>query len=342
MLRNSLKSLLVIIVSILISIGLAEVFLRLFGVGYGNAPIEADSVLHHVHPKNYRFFVHDPAGEYGGFYVAYDKDGYRIPDPPQRNAKSQIGRGVYFLGDSFTEANQVSWDESFAGKIEKLPSIAYVRNMGVSSYSPIFYLIQYKTALQNIRDVDVVIQLYENDFGTDLSMYDQLGRIELEKINKIDGGNSSLAIKVLRHSYLARLIRKVQLQLSYYFKNSGDDSSRSMTSLDSHPLNDNRRLTYDLLKEIKKESDLRGIRLHLMMIPSKKLSLQNKCCHEDELHADVKRFAIESGISFIDLANYFSLARNQDMLFFNKDIHLTASGHELVHQAVTDHLMSVK
>lgn len=327
------KRIFVVIVAIVLALGFAEIFLRFLGVGYGSNPLEASNVLHHVHPKNYKFFVHDPRGEYGNFYVVFDNDRYRVSDISKSNRPVKSGRQIYFLGDSFTEASQVDWKESFVGRIEALPSVGYVRNMGVSSYSPIFYLVMFRNELANLRNVDVVLQLYENDYAGDLSMYEKLGGVEIGGINKIDGGPSSTAIKILRYSYLARLVRKVQLQIAYVltYKPHGLQEDLSFY----HGIN--KRLTHDLIKDIKKECDSRGVKLHLMMIPDKPLSMKNQCCDSDFVHSGVKQFAIEENIGFIDLASYFSKTIYQDKLFFKTDIHLTNLGHEIVFLAVKDY-----
>src|SRR5262245_56876908 len=66
------------IVGCVSALALAEVGLRLLGVGYGHAPLESHPILHHVHPKNYSFLSHTPNNEFGGFYVHYGPDRRRI------------------------------------------------------------------------------------------------------------------------------------------------------------------------------------------------------------------------------------------------------------------------
>ena len=63
-----------IIIGIAISLFISELVLRLLGKGYGSAPLESDSVFHHVHPSSYSYTVHTPSNEYGGYEVYYDKD----------------------------------------------------------------------------------------------------------------------------------------------------------------------------------------------------------------------------------------------------------------------------
>jgi hypothetical protein len=69
--------------STIIALSIAELCLRLSKIGYGNAPQESHSIFHHVHPAEYRFVSYTPAGEYGGHEVYYDKD--RLVSNPNRN-----------------------------------------------------------------------------------------------------------------------------------------------------------------------------------------------------------------------------------------------------------------
>lgn len=338
-LTDSFKSVAIVLLSFFIAFIFAELLLRALGIGYGNAPIEASKILHHVHPKNYKFRVHDPSGEYGGFDVVYDEFRYRISGEPSKKKSNLTQTEIYFLGDSFTAGAQVSWDESFVGKVGDSKS-ALVRNMGVSSYSPLFYLVQLRTELADLRNADVVLQLFDNDFSTDLDMLSKANSRDIPAINSIDGGDASLAIKVLRYSYVARLVRKVQLQTAFLlnpasqtmdFRNEIDPTSYRENSFAA------RQFTYNLLSQIKEICDSRSIKLHLMIIPSKTLSRSNECCANDLLHEEVKMFAKQNGISFIDLATEFEKVENQKNLFFSKDIHLTVTGHDMVSSAIKVH-----
>lgn len=50
-----IKNILTVIFSTLIVLVIAEIFLRILGVGYGNAPLERSSTYHHLHPSDYQF-----------------------------------------------------------------------------------------------------------------------------------------------------------------------------------------------------------------------------------------------------------------------------------------------
>ncbi|SVD01981.1 uncharacterized protein METZ01_LOCUS354835, partial [marine metagenome] len=60
--KNTVFSLLLFLFSVLLTFVILEVFLRMLGIGYGNAPANSDPVLHHSHPNNYEFRSYGPNG----------------------------------------------------------------------------------------------------------------------------------------------------------------------------------------------------------------------------------------------------------------------------------------
>ena len=314
--------------SIIFSLLLAELVLRILGIGYGNSPLESSSRLHHLHPANYSYFVHDPAGEYGGYSIYFDKEGYRIPDPDIQISSSTPERKIAFLGDSFTEGNEVSWRDSFIGLIQKAnPSVA-VRNFGVSSYSPILYLAQAKKELVEFQPSDVVLQIYSNDFDSDHEYLAKADNQDLTKLTGVSGDERKFAIIVLRHSYLARLIRKIQLQISYLIHTPKTPEVFPDEALyfDDAALK-RRELSYQTIIEIRNQVKQLGANFYLLIIPNKGLAMKGQCCTNDRLHQEMAKFAKENGIQFIDLGKSFGNSKDQKLLFFPRDIHLTKEGN---------------
>ncbi|OQX79888.1 MAG: hypothetical protein B6D61_02830 [Bacteroidetes bacterium 4484_249] len=117
------------------------------------------------------------------FFIPEDYNSFRIPHPyyhhdllPNRQAKNIWGDRIYdvytnslgfkdemvrnipyesnnkrilFIGDSFTEALGMTWEESFTGILdEKFPDIE-ILNAGVVSYSPKFYYLKTKYLIEN-------------------------------------------------------------------------------------------------------------------------------------------------------------------------------------------------
>ena len=79
------------------------------------------------------------------------------------------------MGDSFTEAIQVSRDKNFCGRLQYLLNNysgkkykkAEVLNTGVSGYSPLNYYLYFKRELARFEPDVVVVQLFANDVFED-------------------------------------------------------------------------------------------------------------------------------------------------------------------------------
>lgn len=328
---------------------LGEVGLRLAGVGYGNSPIEPSRRLHHEHPRNYRFVVWSPSNEFGGHGVSYDSERYRVDEEatPSSPAPNPDGRRIAFLGDSFTEANSVAWSDSFIGQLQRANPGLAVRNYGVSSYAPLQNLIQLRQDVPAFRPTDVVVQLYWNDFSDDYSYLRMANSRDLDAITGIDGGERNLAITILRHSYLARLIRRSELTLLHLIKfgNAVQPEPFPDTSLppETKEWTQNgvagaRGLTWAILGTIRRETEKLGARFYLFMIPDKIAAQRNACCADDKLSAIVADFAHSEGISYIDLAKAFGEQSNQARLFWQRDIHLSPMGNLVTARAIADKL----
>ena len=214
-----------LIASTAFALALAEITLRLVGIGYGNAPLETHPILHHAHPKNYTFLSHTPSNEYGGFHVYYGDDGRTIPISEWKKRSRQLEDAcrVAFLGNSFTESGQVPFEASFVGLIAQ-HSKCEVRNYGVSSYSPIFYLTQWRHEIKDFRPTQIIVQLYSNDVGGDAD-FGKSARFDEDGLpTAIPGPPDEFVARQLRNIYLVRLFRKAQLTVQWWLT---QDSQRA-------------------------------------------------------------------------------------------------------------------
>ena len=336
---KSHPNLVLLLTSSFVAFFLVETSLRLAGIGYGNAPIEHSNQIHHSHPKNYEFLVHDPAGEYGGFQVYYDETGYRVKSKNLSAEKGKSFHRIAFLGDSFTEAVQVRWEKSFIGLIEsKYPNIT-VRNFGVISYSPIIYIAQMLKEMEDFQPTDIVVQIFENDFYDDLKYIKRANSQNVTDIKRVNGKNSKFIIKVLRYSYVARLLRKVQLQFKYTFFNSTDN-----VCPDNFPCNQGQTekkgkdLTYKAILLLKDIANKANARFYIYIIPNKQLAMQNQCCESDSLAAEFREFSESNNLNLIDLAEVFGRYPEQSKLFFKKNAHFTSLGHSVTAKAISSKL----
>jgi hypothetical protein len=185
-------------------LALAELVLRVLDFGPGHAPPDPDRLLHHVHPKSYSYFAYSRTGEYGGFRVHYDADGWRVAAPTKPAAKAPPGCRIAFMGDSFTEAGQVPFEDSFVGLLATLTGCE-VTNYGVASCSPIFYDIQWKTFVRQSKPALVVLQLSSNDVDTDAGMLARAVRDASGWPVALPDPADTTVRKFLRRSYLVRV-----------------------------------------------------------------------------------------------------------------------------------------
>ncbi len=323
---------------LLVAFGLGEIILRLMAIGYGNAPLVSDPYLHHVHPLNYRFVSHTPSGEYGGHEVYYDEQG-RVSNPvvSDRNDAS-VRPKMAFMGDSFTEAGQVAFADSFVGIMAtKLEGRVDVRNYGVSSYSPILYLLQWRKIVRNYRPDHVIVLLYSNDIADDRQRTRAAEFSTDGQLLALPGPSGGWLTSMLRKLYLARFLRKVQLQLKWMIENQATEKSITAGLVEENPeISD---LSSHYMESLSKEISAVDGDLTIMVVPSKyRLSHSGLVSNKPQFSDKWKSWAAQRSINFIDLVKGFSQAAAQgEKLFFEKDIHYNENGHSAVAKALQSH-----
>ena len=333
-----IKNILTVFFSILMAFVIAEIFFRVIGIGYGNAPLERSHTYHHVHPSNYKFFMHDPNGEYGGHYIYYDNLGFRVQNEiSQTNELADEEKAIIFLGDSFTEGNQVPYNETFVSLVSKglgLPSV----NFGVASYSPLFYELQVKNITSQFNGDVVVLQIYSNDFGADQS-YLEHAVFDNNIIIGINGGKNNAIVSLARNSYLIRFLKKSQLLIKIIISNKNDTVIPSRVfDIEQDVTDEKLKNTVNIIKRIQTHLAEQDKKLYVFLIPSKFLSQNNKCCSDDNLYSRFYSVLTKARIDTIDVKSFFEQIDNQRELFFLKDIHLTSSGHKVIASSIIAHL----
>ena len=327
--------------SLTIGLLIAEVVLRIFEIGYGNAPLEKDPVYHHVHPSNYEYKMYDPNGEYGGFNVYYDEAGFRVSDRTISTHLTQNrADGIVFLGDSFTEGNQVTYKDTFVSLVGEKLGVP-VANLGVSSYSPIIYRLQALNILNNYGSKTVIMQIYSNDFESD-RLYSNNAIIIDDNTVAVDGGENSGVITLLRKSYLARFIRKNLLLVGILLKLRDEESPHADKTLqyEQSVFDVDLGNTVSLVSQINDILTAQGKALYVFLIPSKSLTKKGFCCSNDELYLRFYKALNEIGVATIDVADGFESSEIQEDLRFDIDIHLTKSGHKVLANTILTHFES--
>jgi len=326
--------------SILFLLVFAEFILRLAGIGYGNSPIEVNQRLHHLHPKNYEFTAYHPSGEYKEHQIYYDEFGYRVSSK-NFSYTNDSNRRIAFLGDGFTEANPVSWNQSFIGLIEMEKQNLVVRNFGVAGYSPYIYLVQLKNEVKLFQPTDVVVQILENDFYEDRKYSQRANSKRLSEVKSVSGGVSKkkTLVKILRYSYLARLLRKVQQKIMFKFLNPVRDKSEDFLLNEQSSITKTaKEKTYEAILLLKDLSKMINAQIFFFVVPNKELAMQNQCCESDSLANEFREFSESNNLNLIDLAEVFGKYPEQSKLFFEKDGHFTPLGHSITAKAISKNL----
>ena len=169
--RRRWKEALLLVTSLALAAGVAEVALRLVRP-YESLPRFrwiASRRLHHVNPPSRRMF----SGYVGGVPVVVDtnEDGFRTRHT--RASFARLGVRVAVLGDSFTFGSGVNEAEAFPSRLEVELARRLERddvgvlNAGVISYSPMLQKIQIEDVLRGYRPSVVILLLDATDIGDD-------------------------------------------------------------------------------------------------------------------------------------------------------------------------------
>lgn len=325
--RRAIFPTILLVVSTLFALIIAELSLRALGIGYGNAPQESHKIFHHVHPAEYRFVSHTPNGEYGGHEIYYDSERL-VSNPNLTYAKSKKDSTcrVAFLGDSFTEAGQVAFSHSFVGILQR-QSDCIIKNYGMSSYSPIFYLLQWQRIVKEFSPTLVVVQLYSNDISSDASYVKIAKKDKNGNIVAIPGPDGGWITRQLRKSYLMRFLRKVQLQLEWMYENKGKDIVAG--TVEENP--DISELSANFIISMANKVRDSGAKFLFTAVPSKYRIVNSAADNKGLQFSDKwKLLAQKNNIAFMDLTKPFEKAsRSGFQLFFTIDIHFNENGHQV-------------
>ena len=132
-----------------------------------------DEFLAYVHSGNNTFQHHYTEGE--RITIEHRTNSFGFLSDEIAVKKERDTFRVLILGDSFTEAIQVSRDKNFCGRLQyflnnysgKKYKKAEVLNTGVSGYSPLNYYLYFKRELARFEPDVVVVQLFANDVFED-------------------------------------------------------------------------------------------------------------------------------------------------------------------------------
>lgn len=320
--------------SLAVSLAAAEIALRLLGLGYGHAPIVGHDVFHHWHPTGYTTREWSRWGEYASFASHYNTDGMAMREelPPPEAAS------LVFLGDSFTEAVQVPEHQRFAtmvGRRLAMPAL----NFGCSSFCPLLSRLQLEHFASRIAPRAVVLQLYANDIDGQRQYSAAAVRDQAGRIVAVRGDRTPLMVRLARRCYLARLGYKGWQTARFWWKSRRQRGGYAPRDLWSpvfiqpvqEAYSDDDLAAFEAsLSDVADVCRRRNCPLLLMVIPDRGARLHNQ---PDYFYDYVATLARRDGLPLIDLAGEFA-AHDVESLFFRRDSHLNARGHEVAAEAV--------
>lgn len=320
--------------------GLAELALRRMALNVGRVSMLSHPVLHHVHQPDVVEVFSDPAGEIRPHTVRLDGDGL-VRGSATGTLDAAPGRAhrIAFMGDSFVEAAQVVFEDSFVGRLAQgAAHHADVRNYGVASYSPVLYRLQWLHAVEAWQPTHVFLMLYDNDFADD-SMY-AAGAVRNPdgEIAAVPGTGRNWATKLGRRSYLARFLRSTYLRWQWnrrVERNGGRAHDNRPQFPGAMP-----DLTASQLRQLVARVKASGASFVLTTVPLPRDAIEKLRAEGRPSFSEVcGTWARTNGIAFIDLQEPFNRApAGPDDLFFKTDIHFTEHGHRLVAGVIADAL----
>jgi len=317
---------------------ITEVLLRLLGIGYGSSMAMQDPIAHHIYQPNITFVKYDPRGIFKGAYkVKIDSEGF-IVNPEITSVDCQLKQNrIAFMGDSFVAGHYRSYSASLVGQLEGFAREGVcVRNFGVSSYSPVLHWVLWHYKVKKINPSHVFLLLYSNDIRNDLLYSSRAIKGDDGLITAVPGASNPWLIKIARHSYFLRFLRKCMLRLQYklkigpfsYLKDKDIFRLRGVNGIvEENP--DLTDLSTRYVRLLAKEVQKNGARLVLSAVPSKvrMRSSDPKKFRDLEFSDKWKKWAHEEGIEFLDLVPIFQqAAKNGQQLFLNGDPHFAQEG----------------
>jgi len=329
--KSRSSKVLLLVGSVAISIVIAEIALRVASAGYLHRPLQGHPVLHHTQPADFQFTSYDFVGEFSGVSVIYNEHGFRIPHRGYEFDDSL--KDVIFLGDSFVEASEVPYEQSFVGLFAKDFENVNVRNFGVSSYSPLLSYLQLNYFMDSLDPRMIVHLVFENDLKDDREYYN-IAESENGRVVAVPGDSGGAVRQFLWQFYVARLVRRAQVTIQEMTRNAdADEESKVSYYLDDPELEP---ITARYIKKTWQTASDHNIRYLLMCVPSKiKFNMMGK--HND-LCSKINNLAREIEIEYVNLDLFFSNNANGEKPFFDHNIHLNSTGHRLIYLALNEYL----
>ncbi len=334
-----LGKLVLILLSTVITLGLLELGLRFLGPPPASAPFVPDAVLHHVKMRDFAFRSYNPDDQFAPFIIYWDARGL-VADPEKKFIFDPLRHihKIAVVGDSFVEASQVPYANSFTGLLNKYsqPDVFFF-NWGIASCSPVIYVPLWRTRILETHPEHVFLLLYENDVSEDeyfakMAVFDGKG-LPL----RVTAPPEPAILNWVRRSSLFRFLRFAFIKtLAGIHPKSDPTASNAGEFLELSP--DISPFTERMILGLRKEIEESGSKLTVIAVPSRRADLFGDPSDGHVSFATkVAAWCHGHDIDYIDLEKSFQEWRKTNgnaKLFFKKDIHWTSAAHRLAAEAI--------
>lgn len=149
-----------LVLSVLLSLGIAEALLRVRGIRPDAGRLDVyqfDETLGWVTRRKAAFYRSSPRFAH---WTYYDAEGLPVSRADLEKPADFGAPSILIVGDSFVESYYVPYDESFPYLVSRSMSDRKVVNLGVSGYSPEQYLLRLRAEAPKYDVTDVVVVFF--------------------------------------------------------------------------------------------------------------------------------------------------------------------------------------
>jgi len=308
-----------------------------------------DGYLHHKMRKKVSVMT-----TWGDEKVMYHTNslGYRDRSRKDVTLESNASRRILILGDSFTEAVGMEYDESFCGRLDHLFGSGNfsveILNGGVIGYSP---LLEYRTLERFIESgykTDDVVLMYDVSDINDEYIFSTVDwNAHIEETNQAlinfwpkDKKPIRPRLFSLIQYHLAKSDRRenVQQKMAAIRNTKGLWTKKGLDAFEwGYP---GLTAAHRNIKKIAKLCHQHNISFTLVIYPwpIQLAGSRFPSIHEN-IHAE---FARENDLTLLDLSQSFYNLDDWEAYFFSDDIHWNKRGHAYVAELLFAHLSSMK
>jgi len=279
--RNWIPKILLLLISVLMGLVLAEVVVRIFApqhlVGRHQNIWRSDSTIGHRHREN--IDVYTNLGE-GQHRFTTDRYGYRV-DSPSADSLDDITSNISLLvlGDSYLEALSVNNNETIPERLASTLFVKYgitvrVSNAGTASWDVNHYLIETRRSLaRRPYDLGIIFICLPNDIVMDLdtTFHDEVSGHRGSSLGRQEGlyvvkrANYLLKKLLISHSQLYMFIMK---QMQVWTLQLGVSGARPREVFLTECSSARWETTADICALIRDEFSARGIQLLFVLLPA--------------------------------------------------------------------------